>query len=173
MNDLDKCFPEASEHTSLALCIRCPEFIEVVDVESEEKRFVVEVDIESLSVTVEGKMFQVSLPKFDEHKDKTFYESKTIYERAGKKSQSVKIQEEINAFNLRLKEADKRRKEAEKANVPEARRYENLGRKVSVLLTNGKQYFYDTLQYVLITNQCEKPTTTLNLFEILEHFVCF
>lgn len=155
LNDLDKCFPEASEYAAAVMCIRSPEFIEVVDAESEEERFVVEVDIESLSVTVEGKMFQVSLPKFDEHKNKTFYERKTIYERAGTKSQPVKIEEEINAFNLRLKEADKRRKEAE-ANVPEAHRYENLGRKLSVRLTNGKQYFDDTLQYVLITNRCEK-----------------
>lgn len=156
LNDLDKCFPEASEYAAAAMCIRCPEFIEVVDVESEEKRFVVEVDIESLSVTVEGKMFQVSLPKFDEHKNKTFYERKTIYERAGTKSQPVKIEEEINALILRLKEADKRRKKEEEANVTEAHRYENLGRKLSVLLTNGKQYFDDTLQNVLITNRCEK-----------------
>ncbi|XP_077316797.1 sterile alpha motif domain-containing protein 9-like [Lithobates pipiens] len=155
LNDLDKCFPEVSEYAAAAMCIRCPEFIEVVDAESEEKKFVVEVDIEPLFISVERKIFQVSLPKFDEHKNKTFYERKTIYERAGTKSQSVKI-EEINALNLRLKEADKRRKEAEEANVPEAHRYENLGRKVSVLLTNGKQYFDDTLQYVLITNQCEK-----------------
>ncbi|XP_040186857.1 sterile alpha motif domain-containing protein 9-like [Rana temporaria] len=174
LNDLDKSFPEASEHTAAAMCIRCPQFIEVVDVGSEEERFVVEVDIESLSVTVEGKMFQVRLPKFDEHKNKTFYEKKTIYERAGTKSQPVKIEEDYNAFMLRLKEADKRRKEAEEANVPEARRYENLGRKVSVLLTNGKQYFDDTLQYVLITNRCEKNQLQhLNFLKYLKMLCVF
>ncbi|KAM5135377.1 sterile alpha motif domain-containing protein 9-like [Mantella aurantiaca] len=156
LNDLDKCFPEASEHAAAAMCIRSPEFIEVVDAELEEKRFVVEVDIEPLSVTVKEQLFQVSLPTFNKQTNKTDYKSKSIYERMGTKSQSVKIEEEINALNLRLKEADKRRKEAEEANVPQAHRYENLGRKLSVLITNGKQYFDDTLQYVLITNRCEK-----------------
>nr|DBA21842.1 TPA: hypothetical protein GDO54_012965 [Pyxicephalus adspersus] len=155
LNDLDRSFPEASEYAAAAMCIRSPEFIEVVDVQSEEKMFVVEIDIEPLSITVEGKMFQVSLPKFDEHKNKTFYERKTIYQRTGTKSQPVKIEEEINALNLRIKEADKRRKEAEEANVPKTQTCENLGRKLSVRLTNGKQYFDDTLQYVLITNRCE------------------
>ncbi|XP_018429301.1 PREDICTED: sterile alpha motif domain-containing protein 9-like [Nanorana parkeri] len=155
LNDLDKCFPEASEFAAAAMCIRSPDFIEVADVKSEGKSFVVEVDIEPLSITVEGKMFRVSLPKFDEHKNKTFYERKTIYERMGTKLQPVKSEEEINALIQRLKEADKRRKEAEKGDVPEARRSENLGRKLSVLITNGKQYFDDTLQYVLVTNRCE------------------
>ncbi|KAM9296634.1 sterile alpha motif domain-containing protein 9-like [Gastrophryne carolinensis] len=155
-NDLDKSFPEANEYAAAKMCIRSPQFIEVKDMQSEEKRYVVEIDIEPLLISVKGKMFQVSLPKFDEHKNKTFYEKKTLYERVGTKSQSVKIEEELSAFNLRLKEADKRRKEAEEAHLPEAQRYENLGRKLSILTTNGKQYFDDTLQYVLVTNKCQK-----------------
>ncbi|XP_040187375.1 sterile alpha motif domain-containing protein 9-like [Rana temporaria] len=153
-NDLDQCFTEASEYEAAAACIYPPEFIEVVDAELKEKRFVVEVDIEPLFIRVKEKTFHVCLPKFDKKNNKTFYQDKTIYERIGTTSQSIKI-EEINAVNHRRCEADKRRKEAEEANVSEAHRYENLGRKVSVLLTNGKQYFDDTLQYVLITNRCE------------------
>ncbi|XP_068118074.1 sterile alpha motif domain-containing protein 9-like isoform X2 [Hyperolius riggenbachi] len=153
LNDLDKCFPEESERAAARACICSPDFIEVIDVKSTEKRFVVEVDIKPQFSIVEGKTFQVCLPKFE--KNRTIYTKKTTYERIGTKSQTVNIEEELNAFNQRRKEADKRRKQAEEANVSEGRRYENLGRRLSLLLTNGKQYFDDTLHYVLVTNRCE------------------
>ncbi|KAM5135857.1 sterile alpha motif domain-containing protein 9-like [Mantella aurantiaca] len=173
LNDLDTCFPESKEKTAARLCVRSPVFIEVVDAESEEKRYVVEVDIVPWSGTVKGISFQVKLPKFHDEKNKTMYENKVIYERKGTSSQSI-IENDINALNLRLKSADKRRKEAEEADALQAHRYENLGRKLSVLLTNGKQNFDDTLQYVLITNRCENGQLQhLNFLERLKILCIF
>uniref|UniRef100_A0A8C5R1T1 SAM domain-containing protein n=1 Tax=Leptobrachium leishanense TaxID=445787 RepID=A0A8C5R1T1_9ANUR len=48
---------------------------------------------------------------------------------------------------------DIRREKSQPAS--ETGNYEDLGKELSVLLTNGKQYFDDTQWYVVVTNRCE------------------
>ncbi|CAH2291899.1 sterile alpha motif domain-containing 9-like [Pelobates cultripes] len=154
LNNLKECFPEPYEYAVARLCIRPPQFVEVIDKDSDEKLFVVEVDIVPLSCSVKGKKFQVRLPKYN--KNKINYGKLTIYERNGTKTEPVKIEEELNAFEQRQREADIRREKAELLASSEMESYEDLGRKLSVLLTNGKQYFDDTQWYVVVSNKCEE-----------------
>uniref|UniRef100_A0A8C5R294 SAM domain-containing protein n=1 Tax=Leptobrachium leishanense TaxID=445787 RepID=A0A8C5R294_9ANUR len=153
LNSLKECFPEDSAFAAARLCIRPPQFIEVIDPNAEEKLFVIEFDIEAQSCNVKEKVFEVRLPRYN--KNKINYGNKTIYERNGTKTEPVKIEEELTAFRKRQEEADIRREKAESALVSKMERYEDLGRKLSVLLTNGKQYFDDTQWYVVVTNRCE------------------
>ncbi|CAH2291900.1 sterile alpha motif domain-containing 9-like [Pelobates cultripes] len=154
LNNLKECFPEPYEYAAARLCIRPPQFVEVIDKDSDEKLFVVEVDIVPLSCSVKGKKFQVRLPKYNNNK--TNYGKLTIYERNGTKTEPVKIEEELNAFEQRQREADIRREKADSLDSFEMESYEDLGRKLSVLLTKGKQYFDDTQWYVVVSNKCEE-----------------
>ncbi|XP_078510481.1 sterile alpha motif domain-containing protein 9-like isoform X3 [Lissotriton helveticus] len=152
---IEKCFKSSSDQNAARLCIHPPKFIQVINKESQEQSFVIEVDIEPLFDIVKRKVFQVCLPKFNENSNKVSHEKRTIYQRIGTKSEPVKEEENV-AFIQELQEKDARRKQAESKSTCIVEAQEDLGRKLSVLLTNGKKYMDDTLWYILVTNKCEK-----------------
>uniref|UniRef100_A0A8C3XNY6 Sterile alpha motif domain-containing protein 9-like n=1 Tax=Chelydra serpentina TaxID=8475 RepID=A0A8C3XNY6_CHESE len=153
---IEKCF-EPSEQDAARNCIHPPIFTEVIQKDSQEQYFVVEVDIEPSSNTVKGKIFQVRLPRFNEHSNKVIFDkSPVLYQRVGTKSEPVK-NEELVAFIQGLQEKDVRREKAESSsNEDPLEISQNLGRKLSVLFTDGKNYMNDSLLYILVTNSCGK-----------------
>ncbi|XP_065419066.1 sterile alpha motif domain-containing protein 9-like [Chrysemys picta bellii] len=115
------------------------------------------VDIEPSSSTVKGKIFQVRLPRFNEHSNKvTFDKIPVLYQRVGTKSEPVK-NEELVTFIQGLQEKDVRREKAESSSNEDPMEIsQNLGRKLSVLFTDGKNYMNDALLYILVTNSYGK-----------------
>ncbi|XP_069808084.1 sterile alpha motif domain-containing protein 9-like [Dendropsophus ebraccatus] len=149
---IEKCFNKAELDAARA-CIRTPKFIEVVDKDTEEQRFVVEVDIVPDSSLVKGRVFQASLPKFSEKGNKVGLEKKTYYRRIGAKSEPVP-EEDVVPFIQKLQTLDKSREKAELNVTWDLPTTEDLGRKISILLTDGKKYINDSLRYILVTNKC-------------------
>ncbi|OCT63183.1 sterile alpha motif domain-containing protein 9-like [Xenopus laevis] len=136
-------------------CIRPPKFIEVIERDCEEQRFVIEVDIVPDFNLVKGKAFQVGLPKFNGKSNKVLLEKKAMYRRVGAKSEPV-LEDDMVQFIQGLQDVDLKRQRAESKRNCDIMPPENLGRKISVLLTNGKQYLDDSLRYILVTNECEE-----------------
>ncbi|XP_032661513.1 sterile alpha motif domain-containing protein 9-like [Chelonoidis abingdonii] len=153
---IEKCF-EPSQQEAARNCIHPPIFTEVIQKDSQEQYFVVEVDIEPSSSTVKGKIFQVRLPRFNEQSNKVNLDKMSVlYQRVGTKSEPVK-NEELVAFIQGLQEKDVRREKAESSSSEDPMEIsENLGRKLSVLFTDGKNYMNDSLLYILVTNRCGK-----------------
>ncbi|OCT96124.1 sterile alpha motif domain-containing protein 9-like [Xenopus laevis] len=151
LNNMRECFQDPSAFAAARLCIRPPIFIEVYDKDSDTKAFVVEVDIEATLDNVKDKVFQVRLPYINNNK--ICYKAQATYERNGTKSEPVKVEEELGAFRQRFKEADCRRKDAESRVTSQTKDVEYLGRRLSVLITNGKQYFDGSQWYVIVTNK--------------------
>ncbi|KAM3922897.1 LOW QUALITY PROTEIN: sterile alpha motif domain-containing protein 9-like [Leptodactylus fuscus] len=141
-----------TEHEAARNCIRPPKFIEVVDKDSEDQLFVVEVDIVPDSHFVKNRVFQVSLPKITDE-GKKGYEKKTYYRRIGPTSTQV-CEEELVPFIQKLKNLDEARVKAELNVTCDMPITKDLGRKISALLTDGKKYINNSLRYILVTNQC-------------------
>ncbi|KAG9469699.1 sterile alpha motif domain-containing protein 9-like [Eleutherodactylus coqui] len=147
---IEKCF----NHSDAArACIRTPKFIEVVGNDCEDQCFVVEVDVVSDSANVKGHAFQASLPKFNDKTNKRIQEKKTYYRRIGAKSVPVP-EEDLVVFIQKLQNLDEAREKAEQNVTCDMPTIEDLGRKISVLLTDGKKYINESLRYILVTNQC-------------------
>ncbi|XP_053563603.1 sterile alpha motif domain-containing protein 9-like isoform X2 [Bombina bombina] len=145
---IKECF-SPTEYAALC-CIRPPKFIAVVQEDSEAQLFAVEVDIESLSSSVAGKLFQVCLPIFNETSKTVCYEEKTIYRRIG--TQSVAEEKsDYSTLKQKLQTDDTKRKQAdsESIEIPEA-----LDHKVSVLFANGSHCIDNSQWYVLVINKC-------------------
>lgn len=134
-------------------CIRPPKLIEVIERGAKEQKFIVEVDIVPEAKMVKGKVFEVTLPKFNEKSNKTLQEKKAMYQRMGAKSEPVAEDDKV-AFIQGLKEVDEMRENAEMNANCETLVSEDLGRKLSVLLTDGKKRINESLQYILVTNEC-------------------
>nr|XP_025041503.1 sterile alpha motif domain-containing protein 9-like [Pelodiscus sinensis] len=154
--NIAKCF-SASDQEAARNCIRPPVFTEVIEKDTEDQSFVVEVDIEPSYSTVKGKIFEVCLPRFNEESNKTIYEKKPVlYQRLNAKSEPVKNEEQTD-FTLGSQERDVRREMAESSSNEDAMEIsQNLGRKLLVLLNDGKNYIDDYLSYILVTNRCGK-----------------
>uniref|UniRef100_A0A8C3SBA1 SAM domain-containing protein n=1 Tax=Chelydra serpentina TaxID=8475 RepID=A0A8C3SBA1_CHESE len=154
--NITKCF-NASDQEAARICIHPPVFIEVIEKDTQDQRFVVEVDIEPSSSTVKGKIFQVRLPRFNENSNKTICEKNPVlYQRLKAKSEPVKNEEQVD-FIQGLKERDIRREMAESSsNEDLIDTSQDLGRKLLVLLNDGKNYIDDYLSYILVTNRCGK-----------------
>ncbi|XP_053564117.1 sterile alpha motif domain-containing protein 9-like [Bombina bombina] len=169
---IEKCF-FSKEHQAVArFCIRPPKFIEVIEKDNNEQGFVIEVDIVVPSTSVKGKVFQVSLPKFNEKSNKVTQEKKTIYQRVGAKSEPVSEEDNV-AFIQGLQDVDLRREKAESRVISEISAIENLRRK-SVLLTRGKEYIDEEQWYILVANKCESNHLTyLNFLRPLNIFCVF
>ncbi|XP_063816974.1 sterile alpha motif domain-containing protein 9-like isoform X2 [Pseudophryne corroboree] len=168
---IEKCFNKG-EHNAARACIRPPKFIEVIGKNSEEQRFVVEVDIVPHSLSVRGKVFQVSLPKFNEKSNKVSQEKKSYYRRVGAKSEPIP-DDDFVMFIQGLQEVDARRERAESGSLCERSVPENLTKKID-LLTGGKDYMDDTLWYILVTNKCEDHhLTNLSFIMRLKVFCVF
>ncbi|XP_053159912.1 sterile alpha motif domain-containing protein 9-like [Hemicordylus capensis] len=171
---IEKCF-ESHVQEAARLCIHSPVFIEVISKATHEQYFVVEVDIEPLSNIVKGKIFQVCLPKFNDKTNKVNLEKdKITFQRVGTKSEPVK-NEVLVTFIQDLQERDARREKAELSNHEhQIEGPQNLGRKLPILLTDGKNYMNDSRWYILVTNKCgEEDLKSIDFLMHLNIFCVF
>ncbi|XP_044130151.1 sterile alpha motif domain-containing protein 9-like isoform X2 [Bufo gargarizans] len=144
---IEKWFITSQQHAARA-CIRTPKFIEVLAKEHGDQRFVVEVDIVPDLGFVKGQLFQVNIPNEERDRDKV---KATYYCRTGAKSESIL---DAVQFNQNIPNLDTAREKAERNATCDVPTTEDLGRKISVLLTDGKKHISDSLRYILVTNQC-------------------
>ncbi|XP_019372315.1 PREDICTED: sterile alpha motif domain-containing protein 9-like isoform X1 [Gavialis gangeticus] len=153
---IERCFDQA-EREAARHCIHPPIFVEVIQKDSQEQTFVVEVDIEPSSSIANGRVFQVRLPRFNQDSNKVIIEKHPVfYQRVGANSEPVKT-EELVPFIKGLQEKDARREKAESSSREDHYGIsQDLGRKLSILLTDGKNYINDSLWYILVTNRCKK-----------------
>ncbi|KFQ31944.1 Sterile alpha motif domain-containing protein 9-like, partial [Mesitornis unicolor] len=168
---IEKCFVENLQETARK-CIHPPVFVEVISKDSQEQRFVVEVDIEPTFSLVNGKFFEVHLPKYNEGSQKvTLTKELALYQRLGAKSEPVE-RNNLATFIKGLPDRDAQREQAElSSTVSTEVASKNLGRKLSILLNDGKSYMDDSLRYILVTNRCEKDD--LNYINFLMHLNVF
>ncbi|XP_029014897.1 sterile alpha motif domain-containing protein 9-like [Betta splendens] len=134
-------------------CVRPPRFIEVLDRESTEKRYVVEVDIVPSISIVKNKVYDVCLPNFKESANKVEREKKTIFRRVGSKTEPVTDKDLID-FYQRVIDRDAQREEAEQRQFlrnPEI--CQDLGRKLKMLITSGKKCIEKEKWFILVTNR--------------------
>eukprot|EP00079_Xenopus_tropicalis_P013925 XP_002943568.3 PREDICTED: sterile alpha motif domain-containing protein 9-like [Xenopus tropicalis] len=152
-------------------CIRPPKFIEVIERDGEEQRFVVEVDIVPDFHLVKGKAFQVGLPKFNEKSNKVSHEKKAMYRRVGAKSEPV-LDDDMVPFIQGLQNVDLKRQRAESRANHDIMAPGDLGTKISALLTDGKRYLDDSLRYILVTNGCGENHLTHTSFLVRMRILC-
>ncbi|XP_044305521.1 sterile alpha motif domain-containing protein 9-like [Varanus komodoensis] len=171
---IEKCFDR--DHQGAArLCIHPPVFIELIQKDSHEQYFVVEIDIEASSNTVKGKLFQVRLPHFNEKSNKVNLDKdKVAFQRVGSKSEPVK-NENLVAFIQNLGERDAWREKQESSNHEnQIDEPQNLGRKLSVLLAADRNYIDNSLWYILVTNKCrEEDLDSIDFLKDLNIFCVF
>nr|XP_060619854.1 sterile alpha motif domain-containing protein 9-like [Anolis sagrei ordinatus] len=171
---IEKCF-ESDVHAAARQCIHPPVFIEVISTDSHEQFFVVEVDIEPLFDIVKGKLFQVRIPDFNEKSNKINFERDRIaFQRVGSKSEPVN-NENLVKFIQDLQERDHWRKKAETVNHKnQTGGLQNLGRKLSVLLTDGKSCLDSSVWYILVTNKCgEEDIKSIDFLRHINIFCVF
>ncbi|KAM6905582.1 sterile alpha motif domain-containing protein 9-like [Xenentodon cancila] len=147
-------------------CVRPPRFIEVIDRESTEKRYVVEVDIVPSISIVKGKVYAVRLPNFNKSANKVQHEKAVILRRVGSKTEPV-MDNELSDFYQRVKDRDSLREDAEKNqffNAPFVS--QDLGRKLTMLLTSGKKFIEKEKWFILVTNKF-KPDDLHNIHWLL------
>ncbi|XP_040386748.1 sterile alpha motif domain-containing protein 9-like [Cygnus olor] len=168
---IEKCFSETVREIARK-CIHPPVFIEVISKDSQEQRFVVEVDIEPTSSLVKNKIFEVYLPKYNESSQKVnLTKDRALYQRLGAKSEPVKP-DDLVAFIQGLQDRDAQREKAELLSAEvHTEISQNLGRKLSILLNDGKNYMDDSLRYILVTNRCTEDD--LNSINFLMHLNIF
>ncbi|CAJ0967561.1 unnamed protein product [Ranitomeya imitator] len=147
---IERCLNKG-EHEAARACICTPKFIEVVDKDCKDQRFVVEVDVVPDSGSVKGRVFQASLPKFNEKSNKVSLEKKSYYRRIGAKSVPVP-EDDMVQFIQGLQEVDARREKAETIPLCDTTTLEDITKKI-YLLTGGKEYMDDTIWYILVTNK--------------------
>ncbi|XP_076004190.1 sterile alpha motif domain-containing protein 9-like [Genypterus blacodes] len=110
LDHIEKSFTSDMEHARL--CVQPPRFIEVIDRQSREKRYVVEVDIVPSINVVKRKVYSVCLPNFKESSNKIEREKKTFFKRVGAKTKPVG---DPGDFYQQVKHRDDLREEAEKS----------------------------------------------------------
>ncbi|XP_043957170.1 sterile alpha motif domain-containing protein 9-like isoform X1 [Gambusia affinis] len=142
-----------SDKEQVLQCVRPPRFIEVMDLESTEKRYVVEVDIVPLLSIVKNRVYTVRLPNFKEATNKLEFEKEVIFRRVGSKTEPVN-DAELGDFYQRVKDRDTQRDEAEKKQfliAPEI--CQDLGRKLTMILTSGKKFITKDKWFIIVTNK--------------------
>ncbi|XP_059203200.1 sterile alpha motif domain-containing protein 9-like [Centropristis striata] len=150
---IERCISSDSEH--VRLCVRPPRFIEVMDRESTEKRYVVEVDIVPSVSIVKSKVYAVRLPNFKESSNKVEFEKEVILRRVGSKTEPVS-DKDLSGFYQRVKDRDAQREEAEKSQfliAPDC--CQDLGRKLKMLMASGKKFIEKDKWFILVTNKFE------------------
>lgn len=168
---IEKCF--CSDLQEIARkCIHPPVFVEVISKDSQEQRFVVEVDIEPTFSLVKDKCFEVCLPKYNENGQKVILiKEPALYQRLGAKSEPVQ-HNKLTAFIQAMQDRDAQREKAELSSTQVPTEIpQDLGRKLSILLNDGKSYMDDSLRYILVTNRCEQDN--LNYINFLMHLNVF
>ncbi|KAM6966262.1 sterile alpha motif domain-containing protein 9-like [Tautogolabrus adspersus] len=142
-----------SDKEHVRQCVRPPRFIEVMDRESTEKRYVVEVDIVPSISIVKSKVYAVCLPNFKEAANKVEFEKEAILRRLGSKTEPVS-DKDLSDFYQRVKDRDAQREEAEKMKFLSApENCQDLGRKLTMLMTSGKKFIEKDKWFILITNK--------------------
>ncbi|XP_069050743.1 sterile alpha motif domain-containing protein 9-like [Lepisosteus oculatus] len=171
----ERCFANPSHKEDARRCIRPPRFIEVIDKGSTETSWVIEVDVVPMAKTVKGQVYTVRLPKFNEKTNKVEFEKKTVYQRVGANTVPISDDDQVE-FTLGMPERDSRREEAELSGSqsPSDIR-EDLGRKLTLLLTGGKKKMDDSLWYIVVANKCDSENLInitflhhMNIFCVLD-----
>ncbi|KAL3987131.1 sterile alpha motif domain-contaning protein 9 [Sarotherodon galilaeus] len=160
LDHIERSFSSDKEH--IRQCVRPPRFIEVMDRQSTEKQYVVEVDIVPLISIVKSKVYAVRLPNFKESTNKVEFEKETILRRVGSKTEPVS-DKDLSDFYQRVKDRDAQREEAEKNHfliAPEM--CQDLGRKLTMLMTSGKKFIEKEKWFILVTNKF-KPDDLCNI----------
>ncbi|XP_054464320.1 sterile alpha motif domain-containing protein 9-like [Anoplopoma fimbria] len=148
---IERSFSSGSEH--VRQCVRPPRFIEVMDRESTEKRYVLEVDIVPSISIVKSKVFKVRLPNFKASSNKVEFEKETTLRRVGSKTEPV-LDKDISDFYEQVKHRDAQREEAEKNQFLGAPDFcQDLGRKLKMLMTCGKKFIEKQKWFILVTNK--------------------
>ncbi|XP_045898061.1 sterile alpha motif domain-containing protein 9-like [Micropterus dolomieu] len=148
---IEKSFSSDKEH--VRQCVRPPRFIEVMDRESTEKKYVVEVDIVPSISIVKSKVYAVRLPNFKEATNKVEFEKEAILRRVGSKTEPVN-DKDLSDFYQRVKDRDAQREEAEKNQFLNAPDFcKDLGRKLTMLMTSGKKFIEKEKWFILVTNK--------------------
>lgn len=147
---IERSFSSNKEH--VRQCVRPPRFIEVMDRESTEKRYVVEVDIVPSISIVKNKVYKVRLPNFKESTNKVEFEKEAILRRVGSKTEPVS--DNVSDFCERVKDRDAQREEAEKNQFLSAPGIcQDLGRKLTMLMTSGKKFIEKEKWFILIADR--------------------
>lgn len=148
---IERSFSSDKEH--VRQCVRPPRFIEVMDRESTEKKYVVEVDIVPSISIVKSKVYAVRLPNFKESTNKVEFEKEAILRRVGSKTEPVN-DKDLSDFYQRVKDRDAQREEAEKNQFLSAPDFcKDLGRKLTMLMTSGKKFIEKEKWFILVTNK--------------------
>ncbi|XP_063077316.1 sterile alpha motif domain-containing protein 9-like isoform X2 [Engraulis encrasicolus] len=165
------CSSGKAEH--VRQCIRPPQFIEVIDIKSHEKMYVVEVDIVPTISVVKNSVYPVRLPNFRKEANKLEFEKDVIYSRIGSKTEPVS---DPNEFYQRVRERDAQRERAEQAcfeSNPDVS--QDLGRKLTMLITSGKKFIEKEKWYILVTNKFGKQDLSsidfllnMNIFSVFD-----
>ncbi|XP_027510052.1 sterile alpha motif domain-containing protein 9-like [Corapipo altera] len=168
---IEKCFCNNLQETARK-CIHPPVFVEVISKDTQEQKFVVEVDIEPTYALVQKSCFEVCLPKYNESSHKvTLTKEPALYQRVGAKSEPVQ-RNKLTAFIQAVPDRDAQREKAELSSTQvHTEMPQDLGRKLSILLNDGKSYMDDSLRYILVTNRCEQDN--LNYINFLMHLNIF
>ncbi|XP_067089762.1 sterile alpha motif domain-containing protein 9-like [Osmerus mordax] len=168
---IEKCFKGSEQQTEARRCIKNPKFIEVIDGQGREVTWIVEFDIVPEASVVKGKLYSVGIPKFSEKANKVIQEEKAPYHRVGANTPRIADQDLIQLIQG-LKEKDLQREEAESSmNQTITDCNEDLGRKLSILLTCGKNYMDDSLSYIIVTNKFkEEHLTTIDFLVHMKIF---
>ncbi|XP_030591785.1 sterile alpha motif domain-containing protein 9-like [Archocentrus centrarchus] len=148
---IEKSFSSDNEH--VRQCVRPPRFIEVMDQQGTEKKYVIETDIVPSIRIVKGKVYAVRLPNFKEATNKVEFEKEMFLRRVGSKTEPVS-DKDLSDFYQRVKDRDAQREEAEKNQflfAPEM--CQDLGRKLTMLMTSGKKFIEKEKWFILVTNK--------------------
>ncbi|KAF7666401.1 hypothetical protein LDENG_00107900 [Lucifuga dentata] len=165
LDHIEGSFPINKEH--IRQCVRPPQFIEVIDRKSTEKMYVVEVDIVPSISVVKGKVYSGRLPNFKESSNKIEHEKETVFRRVGSKTEPVS-DKDLNDFHERVKDRDAQREEAEKSQFLIAPDFcQDLGRKLTMLMTSGKKFIEKEKWFILVTNKF-KPDDLCNIDWLLD-----
>nr|XP_055037335.1 sterile alpha motif domain-containing protein 9-like [Misgurnus anguillicaudatus] len=152
---IENCFP-AQQHPDARKCIRSPKFIPVIDEGNPTSKWIVEVDVVPMVNIVGGKLYSARIPKFNEKANKVEYEQKAYYHRVGANTPRI-TEDELVSFIQGLKDLDQTREQLENyQNQTEVHSKEDLGRKLSVLLTRGKKYMDNTMRYIIVSNRFDQ-----------------
>ncbi|KAM3863885.1 sterile alpha motif domain-containing protein 9-like [Diretmus argenteus] len=152
----------SSDKEHVRQCVRPPRFIEVMDHESTKKSYVIEVDIVPSVSVVKGRVYSVCLPNFKESANKVEFEKKTIFRRVGSKTEPVDDKDQSDFYH-RVKDRDALREKSENCqflSTPDI--CQDLGRKLTMLVTGGKKFIDKEKWHILVTNKF-KPDDLCNI----------
>lgn len=171
LDHIEKCC-SSSDAEHLRRCIRTPEFIEVTDIHTDEKKYVVEVDIVPLINIVRNRVYPIRLPNFNEKSNKVIHDKEAIFCRIGASTKPVDDQ---NEFYQLISARDAQREAAENQQfitMPEA--CPDLGRKLTMLVTGGKKYIEKGKWFILVTNRfCNEHLSSIEFVLNMRIFCVF